>query len=824
MWVEQLHIRGFRRLRGTFTFGKGLTLVIGDNEAGKSSLHQALIRALFGFGRSERIRYAGTSIKDAGAPWLEAEFGLNAVVHDVRRRSLRIEWDFNAHHVTLLDADTGEDLSHEVRLKREEVRLGLYLTGLTLDDFREVCCLDQAAIDAVQRTDHLVLALQQSVEATARDHGVDSAIALLNDRLRDAGVHVATLAPSASGPLANAIRERDALQADLVRAEEVQRTVAAHATELAAIRDSLAARQRELRTIDQQLLLAERDRLQRTIEQARQLRSDSVNIVGEVLPPIPAERVRRVDEISASLRVTRRAIEPLAGAAAKVPAICAELEDARDELHRALRSMPRVIDIDAAFEPQVRRLLAQRVHLLERQRAAGASRWRTGWLLTSVALAVASLTLGITRDPMYLAGLVVAALIAASARSRREASERLAATDAFRSVEVALSQALDAARAPAAATTPERAERYLEISGGHLERARLQLRLDGLDAELAAARAPLSALERTHEEESALMLELRAEYAALGIDESDMSLAATKLRARIERAVHVEQRRARADAAANALRGLLGGQTIESIAAQARQAADAYAAHVQEHGVRIASPDSREALLLRKAEHTAAIQRLQRQEAELETLALAQESLLPDVADLKERLGLLCERIDRIGLASAAATLARAALEEAARETHRKFAPHLNAALRRHLPRITAGRYANAAVDEDLQIRVQAPETGTFVPVDVLSRGTQDQIYFIQRLEIVRMLDPTTGEAPLLLDDAFTRFDADRLRSAFEILAEVAAERQVVLFTEDEAMVRIAEELGVRYAVIRLPAPSTRVETPGGTAKVRRED
>lgn len=236
---------------------------------------------------------------------------------------------------------------------------------------------------------------------------------------------------------------------------------------------------------------------------------------------------------------------------------------------------------------------------------------------------------------------------------------------------------------------------------------------------------------------------------------------------------------------------------------------------MQEHGVRDGTQESREALLLRRGNLIRDVQRLERKEAEVETLIMTQESALPDIPALKERLALLQERIGRIERVAGAVGLAREALEEAARETHKKFAPHLNAALQRHLPRITDGRYVNAVVDEDLQIRVQAPETGKFVSVGVLSRGTQDQIYFIQRLEIVRLLDPTTGEAPLLLDDAFTRFDAKRLRLAFGVLAEVASERQVVLFTEDEDMIDIAEDLKIPCSLIRLPAPAIRAEVPG---------
>jgi uncharacterized protein YhaN len=129
--------------------------------------------------------------------------------------------------------------------------------------------------------------------------------------------------------------------------------------------------------------------------------------------------------------------------------------------------------------------------------------------------------------------------------------------------------------------------------------------------------------------------------------------------------------------------------------------------------------------------------------------------------------------------------IAREELAAAAGDAHRRVAPYLNAALRRSLPIITRGRYRDAMVADDLSIRVMAP--GATEPVDVerLSRGTQDQIALIQRLELARLMDPTGGGAPLLLDDCFAHTDLQRLPIAARLLAGVAEHRQVVLFTED---------------------------------------
>src|SRR5687768_8696086 len=113
MWIERLDIDGFGRLAGPYTFEPGLTLITGLNEAGKSTLREALVRAMFGFTSRERRRFRGDDVapKDAFRPWLQSRFGLVAMMREVDGRSVRVSWDFSEHSVDVRDADTGEDLS-----------------------------------------------------------------------------------------------------------------------------------------------------------------------------------------------------------------------------------------------------------------------------------------------------------------------------------------------------------------------------------------------------------------------------------------------------------------------------------------------------------------------------------------------------------------------------------------------------------------------------------------------------------------------------------------------------------------------------------------
>lgn len=122
--------------------------------------------------------------------------------------------------------------------------------------------------------------------------------------------------------------------------------------------------------------------------------------------------------------------------------------------------------------------------------------------------------------------------------------------------------------------------------------------------------------------------------------------------------------------------------------------------------------------------------------------------------------------------------------------------------------------------------------TGAVAMVDALSRGTCEQLYLCLRLSLARALSVEAGRAsgfPVLLDDVLVNFDPDRSKGCAALLADLAKERQVVMFTcrkETEALLRHANadlrvEHLVRYAGRETPAlpegaPSTAHRTQQG--------
>ena len=75
----------------------------------------------------------------------------------------------------------------------------------------------------------------------------------------------------------------------------------------------------------------------------------------------------------------------------------------------------------------------------------------------------------------------------------------------------------------------------------------------------------------------------------------------------------------------------------------------------------------------------------------------------------------------------------------------------------------------------------------------------QPRFYLAVRLAMCRL---TLPDAPILLDDALTAFDDSRAELALDCLKELAAERQILLFTCHSREARWAERNGVSVIAI----------------------
>lgn len=72
---------------------------------------------------------------------------------------------------------------------------------------------------------------------------------------------------------------------------------------------------------------------------------------------------------------------------------------------------------------------------------------------------------------------------------------------------------------------------------------------------------------------------------------------------------------------------------------------------------------------------------------------------------------------------------------------------------------------------------------GTKEPLDILSGGTQEQIAFLVRLAFARLLAKSGRHTPLILDDALVYSDDDRIEKMFDTLHGAATDLQIIVLT-----------------------------------------
>ena len=153
---------------------------------------------------------------------------------------------------------------------------------------------------------------------------------------------------------------------------------------------------------------------------------------------------------------------------------------------------------------------------------------------------------------------------------------------------------------------------------------------------------------------------------------------------------------------------------------------------------------------------------------------------LGSVAALREKLSAVQERICKLEQTYEAACLALETMNQARAELQRKFAPRISERARMLMERMTSGRYNRLTLNEDLSLMAAADREETMQEILWRSDGTVDQLYVALRLAVAAELIP---DAPLVLDDAFVRFDDSRLKAVLDILGEEAEQKQVILFT-----------------------------------------
>jgi hypothetical protein len=150
----RIKVDGFGALRGEFMFDPGrVTLLVDDNERGKSTLLAAIAAALYGLADDKRTHRVLTPL-DRWRPWEGGAYRVELEVENDGER-LTITRDFERGTVAVWNAH-GQEVTAEFKEGKDQYPVGRRLSGLDADEFAKCALVGQNELDGVVPADEKV--------------------------------------------------------------------------------------------------------------------------------------------------------------------------------------------------------------------------------------------------------------------------------------------------------------------------------------------------------------------------------------------------------------------------------------------------------------------------------------------------------------------------------------------------------------------------------------------------------------------------------------------------------------------------------------------
>jgi hypothetical protein len=786
--LRSLRVDGFGRLADrTFSFGPGLNVVTGPNEAGKSTLAAALIASLYGLQRGE---------KDRWRPWTGNAYAtaLTYTTADGAVWEVHRAYERDAKGVRVFDA-AGADAAARIG-SGKTVNPGDAQLGISLDVFMQTACVRQRAVglDASCASD-VSTALAHALDGGPKEDAALGALGRLDDALRK---YVGTERAHKNAPL-KALRDEE--QRHHRAAGEARATLGALAglrLKIDTARNDAARVAAALSDLERHTRALQAARLRARLDALKEYRAELASVqtaraAFDDVHDFDADRVAALDDAFHSWRSAESVADAAAIAVAEERLSVAESMELADR-NRDVGSF----DDDALEALRAAAAQAEAAHAratIAGSEAAAARRYdpRRGFdgfvAVVAFIAAIADAALA-TAHLWWWAGLATLVAIAggcvAVARSRARAARDRNAGAKQRAADTAVAEEQRLTAVVAAVLEPlgiasldellRRRDRYVALRGR--ERAALKAETRARTAADAAA------AEATRFDALASFL----------VDDVPGDRAQRRAAANVRATRRRERDGLDAHLAMLALRrgDILRGDDDFSLQAEY----DALLAA----GVEPAVHDDAQQMRALEREHAQLDERARDAEktvATLEGALRAGEANVPDVAALDEALAQTQSEIERVTAFERAIKLARRTIDTRKDEAHRAFARRLEEYSAGVLGAVSGGRYGEIRVNPaTLAIAVRVPETGMIEELDILSAGTRDQVALVVRFATARMFAEGLETPPVLLDDPFAFWDEERIARCLPALFHGALDAQCILFTTSDDLAQAAVAAG----------------------------
>lgn len=812
MQYLSVQARAFGALRDReLELAPGLNVIHGSNEAGKSTWHAALYLALCGARRGRgRGRERERQILERYRPRIGSDYSLATTIELEDGRRVELVQDLDGKvDCTACEALLGHDLSSGII--HEGAPDGARWMQLDRASFLATACVEQGdLLEVLLQAEALQEQLQRAADTSGVEATAQRALEILDRYRRE---QVGSDQPRSQRPLARARQRLDEARACREAREEEFAEHARLLEELSCWREREEELQGEVRKVRGALDFRRAHRGREKLEQATRLEEtlEELEREGEE----SARRKRLAARVRSALQVReacqlegrlqgppvaelRRELEQLSDGSPQR----SDLDSGVVETHEAYRRTLRAID-DHDLESPSRRSLAHVVRGLA----------VTSCLLLGAAVSVPSghpglaLSLALLGGGGALLGLVLS--IGETLRTRLElrlwqrthAELEAEASELERRLGEALREAVGSVvGGDGRRLEPGELERAFQL---YLSRRRRREGREGVDAR---RREILEEIERRKVDETSVrrlrklrgknrrrLLRLAREAGLEGGDETELATRLASWAREVEAGDGEE--RALEEKREELLR-LLGERSLDGLRRDVEESIEEVRAILEEFdleeirhlarqdGVSLADlEEARREAREATAELARRLGQIQERELHLGSRVEAEEEVERARREV-ERLLELDETIE----------LTRGFLEEARDEVHRDLAPRLVRFLEKYLATVTLGAYDRARVDpRTLRVQVRS-SAGDWIEATALSRGTAEQIYLLLRAALADELTGKDEVCPLLLDEVTVHCDARRKTRILETLKSLAADRQVILFSQEQAVLDWARE------------------------------
>ncbi len=768
MRLKSIELPGFGCLRDfRADLGAGLNLFYGDNEAGKSTLQQAICAMLYGFHDGERATAAENARHRRYRPWSGLMYR-GVLTYDLEDgRGYEVRRDFSTADVStqLLDS-LGFDAAAEFgRGRHGQIPFARKQLGMPRSVFESCAFISQGEIfelsknapteigDAIaaladsSRRDVSARRAIEKLEAATKRIGRDSArtaeLPVARDNLRQKRVEL-TAADAARAAVAGQAQRLDELQAKRAQlAAQVQRLeLACHQEEAVRLRDDL-----------------------RKLDAAEASLADAIARRDALLGYANVLTVMR-DEVISLRAGIKRSSESLVR-------LCEERETLAESLTEGMRLEYEALQVSVGelSEEQVRSLEA----VARGAARAGALIHKGGALIHKSGLWAA------VGRVLRAVGRAIASLVRKMLRRSPSATPVGAASGP----DGRAPTTLPVVSADEAQALIEKHRRFLTLRPLIDKATGLAKRIDEEEASVGANETQLRALLRT-----------------AGIEMASLSAGVEAYADACGKREAYEKAAASAQAAEDRCGAVLAGRRRDEMAvalAEAEARCDAAA------GAQQAAQPGERPLPNGVARRDELRRQLQRARDDLHRGELDAEGLETEVrvalerfrprAEIEEEVAHWEREVARLERARAALTLARETIGEAMTAVYRDFAPAVNSFLSDGIEAATDGRYTRAHVDPaTLRISLLLPETGEVLQDPPVSHGTRTLLYVLMRIGLAQHMSAIGEPVPLVLDDPFVDVDSRRLRRMLDYLLKLTDRTQVLLFTKDAEILSWFEE------------------------------